>query len=90
MRFLVGPTVFVLAVCTNHMGDSNDKPRSNNGASLANEPRFAKALTDRRFAKIKHKDRSIVIDKRFKNILENRNFALAGAYPCLLICLLGT
>lgn len=42
------------------------------------EPRFAKASTDRRFAKIAHKDKAIHLDSRFKAIVEDRKFAIAG------------
>ena len=42
------------------------------------EPRFAKAHTDRRFAKIGQKDKTVHLDSRFKHIVKDRRFAIAG------------
>ena len=42
------------------------------------EPRFSKAHTDRRFAKIGKKDTTVHLDNRFKHIVKDKRFAIAG------------
>lgn len=42
------------------------------------EPRFSKAHTDRRFAKIGKKDTTVHLDNRFKHIVKDTRFAIAG------------
>jgi hypothetical protein len=52
-------------------------PRSGEGEVIT-EPRFAKAHTDRRFAKIGHKDKTVHLDSRFKHVVKERKFAISG------------
>jgi hypothetical protein len=66
------------------MSSKKDNRSSGNDADAAEmEPRFAKAFTDRRFAKIGRKDRTVHLDSRFKHIVKDRKFAIAGmSFSC--------
>lgn len=71
-----------LRLCSNNMsGKKGKRAPSDETFEVITEPRFAKAHTDRRFAKIAHKDKAIQLDSRFKAIVEDRKFAIACTYP---------
>lgn len=58
-------------------GKKGKRAPSDESFEVITEPRFSKAHTDRRFAKIAHKDKAIQLDSRFKAIVEDRKFAIA-------------
>lgn len=55
-------------------------PQKQYEGEVITEPRFAKAHTDRRFAKISRKDKTIHLDSRFKHLVKDRKFAIAGTW----------
>lgn len=65
--------------CSSNMS-SKETPKGARKSSeqVVTEPRFAKAHTDKRFSKISKKDRTVHLDSRFKHIVKDRKYAIAG------------